>query len=439
MNRLTLQCGHCDRNQDFPFFEYSQMQAMSAIAKVDELQGWMPLWEQVAAHMRSCNAHAARTVVLLPFFQLQAVARISAAQYWAGGFLPRLETTKSWQQRIAPFTPDALDLSFDVALDALRARSWLAKSGLQAKQAVLAPLLVETAQQLGGLAVAVHPDERAAWAERMRPVVASGLAAGAEFAAYEAAVARIALEWAAASRYASDALFEFALQDVDALIVVRGVQRNALTMSLAASLGERTLFVDLPQSANGALALHAARDAEDEAQRAAACVMAHVAAGRTPVALPAIDRLVTRRISAMLSSQGLSMRDETGWKLSTTRAAANLMSLLRAAHPQATQDEHLDWLKHTCASTAAVQRLEHALRKQNTAVAGIDIARGAIKFVVNDIAASPEEVLKKLNASRPLAAWLEALKQALQSSGQWDDLLYKTMGRKRLCNPMHRA
>jgi ATP-dependent helicase/nuclease subunit B len=408
------------------------MQAMSAIAKADELRGWMPLWEQVTAHMRSCNAHAARTVVLLPFFQLQAVARASAYQYWAGGFLPRLETTKSWQQRIAPFTPDALDLSFDAALDALRARSWLAKSGLQAKQAVLAPLLVETAQQLGGLAAAVHPDERAAWAERMRPVVASGIANtssdGAEFAAYEAAVARIALEWAAASRYASDALFEFALQDVDALIVVRGVQRNALTTTLAAALGERTLFVDLPQSANGSLALHAARDAEDEAQRAAACVMAHMAAGRMPVALPAIDRLVTRRISAMLGAQGLSLRDETGWKLSTTRAAANLMSLLRAAHPQAMQDEHLDWLKHTCASQTHVQRLEYALRKQNTAVAGIDIVRGAINFVVNDIAASPEEVLKKLSASRPLADWLEALKLALQSSGQWDDLLRDAAG-----------
>jgi ATP-dependent helicase/nuclease subunit B len=398
------------------------MLAMSAIAKADELAGWPALMQQVAAHMRSCNAHAARTVVLLPFFQLQAVARVSAAQHWQGGFLPRLETTKSWQQRIAPFMPDALDLSFDAALDALRARSWLAKSGLQAKQAVLGALLVETAQQLGGLAAAVHPSERAAWAERMRPVVASGLAAGAEFAAYEAAVARIALEWAAASRYASDALFEFALQDVDALIVVRGVQRNALTASLAAMLGERTLFVDLPQSANGILSLHAARDAEDEAQRAAACVLAHVAAGRVPVALPAIDRLVTRRISAMLGSQGVALRDETGWKLSTTRAAANLMSLLRAAHPQATQDEHLDWLKHTCASQAVVQRLEYALRKQNTALAGMESARGAIKFIVNDIVASPDEVLKKLSTSRPLAAWLDALKQALQSSGQWADL-----------------
>jgi ATP-dependent helicase/nuclease subunit B len=286
---------------------------MSAIAKADEPGTWGELWAQVSAHMAVAQAHAARTVVLVPYFQLQAVARESAAKYWQGGFLPRLETTKSWQQRIAPFSPDALDVSFDAALDALRARSWLAKAGLQAQQAVLAPLLVEAAQQLAGLAAAVKPSERAAWAEQMRPVVASGLV-GAEFAAYEAAVARIALEWAAASSYASDALFERAAQEVDALIVVRGVQCNTLADSLALLLGERAIWLDLPQSANGILALHAARDAEDEAQRAASCVIAHVAAGRTPVALPAIDRLVTRRISAMLAAQGLALRDETGWK-----------------------------------------------------------------------------------------------------------------------------
>jgi ATP-dependent helicase/nuclease subunit B len=399
---------------------------MSAIGKADSAGsaelGWAGVWQQVAAHMQLCNAHAARTVVVLPFFQLQAVARASAASYWASGFLPRLETTKSWQQRIAPFSPDALDLSFDAALDALRARSWLAKSGLQAKQAVLGALLVETAQQLGGLAASVPPAERAAWAQQMRPVVASGLAAGGEFAAYEAAVARIALEWAAVSTYASDALFELGLQDVDALIVVRGVQTNALTLALAAKLGERALFVDLPASSDGQLFLHAARDAEDEAQRAAACVMAHVAAGRVPVALPAIDRLVTRRISAMLGAQGLALRDETGWKLSTTRAAANVMSLLRAAHHEATQDEHLDWLKHTQAAQSAVQRYEHELRKQNRAQAHIERARGAIEFVVSGQQIKPSDVLQDLSAARPLSAWLDALAQALRISGQWANL-----------------
>jgi ATP-dependent helicase/nuclease subunit B len=396
------------------------------------LQAWAGLWAQVSAHLHRCHAHPARTLVLLPFFQLQAVARQSAHQLWHAGFLPRLETTNSWQQRVAPFTPDALDLSFDAALDALRARQWLQRSGLASQQAVLAPLLVEAAWQLGGLAAAVPPAQRAAWAATMRPVVAghvaggsaggsiSGALGGAEFAAYETAVARIALEWAAASRYASDALFEFALQEVDALIVVRGVQPNALTQSLAQQLPpERCLWLDLPSSALGELHLHEARDAEDEAQAAAACVIAQVAAGRVPVALPAIDRLLTRRVSAMLLQEGITLRDETGWKLSTTRAAANLMSLLRAAHPLATQDEQLDWFKQTHLPPAAVQRLEQALRMPNVKPALIKSAQIAIEFIVNGEAMPASVLLADLRAPRSIVAWLEALKLALQRSGQW--------------------
>ncbi len=407
---------------------------MSLIAKVDDVAGssgagWAQLWVQVAAHMQALKAHAAHTVVVLPYFQLHSVARSTALSFWGGGFMPRLETTKSWQQRVAVFAPDTLDLSFDAGLDALRARGWLARAGLQAKQAVLLPLLVEAAQQLGGLAAAVPPDQRAAWAEKMRPVVnpqSRDQAGGADsFASYEAAVARIALEWAAASRYASDALFEPTLQaQVQALVVVRGVQRNALTQSLAQAMQERCLFVDLPSSAQGQLACHEALDADDEAQRAAACVLAHVALARVPVALPAIDRLATRRISALLAEQGLAIQDETGWKLSTTRAAANLMSLLRAAHPLATPDDKLDWLKHTQAQASAVARWEQEMRRPNKALAPVNTAWNAIEFIANEGADQrlPQALLARLSAARSMPSWLDDLAQALQTSGQWQAL-----------------
>ncbi|MGZ7246434.1 hypothetical protein ACXWO4_10280, partial [Streptococcus pyogenes] len=80
------------------------------------------------------------------------------------------------------------------------------------------------------------------------------------------------------------------------------------------------LAAPLPPIAAAHVQLHAARDAEDEAERAAACVIAHVAQGHTPVALAATDRALTRRISAMLEGQGVRVRDENGWTLSTTRA-----------------------------------------------------------------------------------------------------------------------
>ncbi len=407
---------------------------MTAIGKFDSSQPkWDELWHGISQKIKQSGAHPARCVVLLPYFQLQALLR-QAAQKTAG-FLPRIETTKSWQQRIAPFEPDVWDVSLDAGLDSLRARNWLARAGLAEHQAVLAPMLVETAQQLAGLAAAVLPQQRAAWAERLRDVMAQGNEAG--FASYEAAVARIALEWAAASSYASDALLsKQALAEVDQLIIVRGVQGNNLTQTLAASWGElsgkEAVWLDLPRSDVGQLHVHIAQDAEDVAQRAAACVLAHIAAGRTPVALPAIDRLATRRISAMLHARGVQVADETGWRLSTTRAAASLMSLLRAAMPLSGQDALLDWLKHTCASAQAVQQLEGLLRGQNHDFARIESARNAIKFIVNAEAHDPHAVLQSLRNARSIAAWLAALQQAMLMSGQWQALSNDSAGQQML-------
>ncbi len=404
---------------------------MTAIAKT---HGWAGLWLNIAQEMERAGAHPSRCVVLLPYFQLQALLR-QAAQTSSAGFLPRIETTKSWQQRIAPFEPDVWDVSLDAGLDSLRARNWLARSALSEHQAVLTPLLVETAQQLAGVAAAVLPKQRAAWAEGLRGVVAQNNDAG--FAAYEAAVARIALEWAAVSTYASDALLlPPALAEVDQLIVVRGVQVNALTQTLAtcwsALSGKEPVWLDLPDAKVGVLHVQSADDAEDVAQRAAACVLAHIEAGRTPVALPAIDRLATRRISAMLNVRGVQIADETGWRISTTRSAASLMSLLRAAQPSGHRngggDALLDWLKHTSAAEQAVQRWEGALRGQNSDIAGTEYALSAIKFIVNDTAHDPRVVLQTLHSARPIIAWLGALKLALECSGQWQTLQRDSAG-----------
>ena len=193
-----------------------------------------------------------------------------------------------------------------------------------------------------------------------RSVVAQGMGQGYPLA-YEAAIARIALEWALASRYATDVLFDEATAaQLDCLIVVQGLQANALATALAthwSTLACTLAFDALPES--GHVQLHRASDAHDEADRASACVLAHLNAGRTPVALAAVDRVLTRRISATLALHGVAVLDETGWKLSTTRCAAALMALLRAARWDAGEDAFLDWLKHTGVQTGLLNALEH--------------------------------------------------------------------------------
>ena len=76
--------------------------------------------------------------------------------------------------------------------------------------------------------------------------------------------------------------------------------------------------------------LISAKRFEELAWATAKRVEKHLVDGKTNVALVAQDRLVARRARALLARLGpsLSIRDETGWKLSTTRAAAALNSWL---------------------------------------------------------------------------------------------------------------
>jgi ATP-dependent helicase/nuclease subunit B len=155
-------------------------------------------------------------------------------------------------------------------------------------------------------------------------------------------------------------------------------------------------------------------------------VLAHLAAGRSPVALVAQDRVLTRRVSALLWGKDVALRDETGWKLSTTRAAATLMGLLRMLPWDASTDAVLDWLKNAPAFDGAdVARAETALRKmgirQWRAVSGAQHEMEALVLKVNGLRAG-------LQAARPLADWLQALQGALESSAQWAGLVGDTAG-----------
>ncbi len=396
---------------------------------------WQALWSQVAAHLHAMQAHPARSVVLLPFFQLQAVARATIGQSGLfDGFLPRLETTTSWSQRISHPVPNDWDISFDAGLDSLRANSWLQRAGLGAKQGMLSGALVDTAHQLGAVVAAVPPAQRADWAVQARQQVLQGLDGNP--LVYEAAVARIALEWAVASRYASDVLFAPGLRDqLDALVVVQGLQANPLAGALAAHWAAVSCTAQWqPGMGEVQIAVHTASNAHDEADRAAACVLRRIAQGAVPVALAAVDRVCARRVSATLHLHGVTLRDETGWKLSTTRAAASLMALLRAARWKAQgeggDDALLDWLKHTSVPAAQVHALESALRMPNSTPAQQNIAREAITLIVNeDAAVSIEALLTSLRASRPMAQWLASLEQALRATGQWSALVADSAGR----------
>ena len=388
------------------------------------MAAWPGLMGRLAQRLKARGAHPARTLVLLPFAQLMPVAVRQWAACHPDGFAPRFETTRNWARQLAPFSPGPDDLSFDPARDLPLAQNLLERAGLGAQRDVLAGALVESATQLAALAAARAPDERLAWAAAMTSVVA-----GAETGplAFEAAVARLALVWAATSAQATDVLYgPLALDAVDAVFVLEGFQPDPLTSALAARWGERAETLALPtQGPRGAVRLFPAVDAEDEAERAAARVLAHIEAGRVPVALAATDRALTRRVRALLGARGVAIRDENGWKLSTTRVAAQLMALLRALAWNASSDDVLDALKNMPAWGDAPSRLalEAWLRRQGLrdwrdverrcTPDSLDAKAAALAPRLADVAAARA----RFGPPRPLAAWLVDLRALLQITG----------------------
>ncbi|MGJ7511413.1 PD-(D/E)XK nuclease family protein [Variovorax sp. GT1P44] len=384
---------------------------------------------RISSVLAERRIHAARTVVLVPYAQLMQVARAMWAAHGGAGFAPRFETTRNWARSAGGFTPGVDDIAFDMARDLLTAQSLLARTGFAASRNALAGRLVEIVLQLAPLAAAERPDERAAWAQSVRDIVGAGK--GSEWFDIESALNGIALAWASTSGYATDVLLAgHALAQVDQLIVLDGLQSDPLTRKLAALMGERALH--LPLATLGAPAcvvdLHAAADPEDEADRAAACVLNHLSEDRAPVALVATDRALTRRISAQLVAHGVVPHDETGWKLSTTRAAANLMSALRACAHDASSDQVLDWLKAASAFDGrAVLALEARLRDR-----GMRDWRGWCSWVPASEKPTDANLLRLTEAiealreplvrARPLGEWLQATRTLLEAGGQWAGL-----------------
>lgn len=436
MMALRLKLGHCDRNEKAATM--GETRDLTVLKRwLDPHTGWLA---RIVQAMDARGAHPARTVVLLPYAQLLPVAARLWLQTRPDGFAPRFETTQTWSRALAGTAPaadsGAADIAYDVALDALAARSLLERAGLGELADLLTARLVEAAQQLGPLAAAVPPAERPAWGARARAAAGSGLEG--EALRFEAALAQLAVAWAASSAYATDILFEPAMREaVDCVVALPGLQPDPLLAALAEAWGERFDILPLPDNEGapqGAIGFLPARTAQEEAQLAAACVVRHVNEGRVPVALVAVDRALTRRVRAQLEGAGLALRDETGWKLSTSRSAARLMGALRACARQASGDTVLAWLKNAPALDAdAVRRLEARLRRQSLRDWGAGPQVPAHDdAALADLLAQVRGWREAMQRARPLPQWLGALRELLQQCGHWTPLQDDVAGEQML-------
>jgi ATP-dependent helicase/nuclease subunit B len=364
---------------------------------------WAELAREAQAWFAGEGVCARDAIVLLPFAQLIAPARSAFAR--AGGWQPRVETTHTLLTSLGPAASAAGPGQDPVAdrLNAaalLRAQAW----GLGWQRAdprafdhgVAA--LADTARAFARAVQAVAPPQRADWWQRARAELVPIAGPGAR----ERALARIALEWAASAE-APDTDRLVALRPQAWLLVQAGA-RDLLAHALlaAARVPVRIIDADPPVGSPppAAPALYVADDLEQEAQGAATLVLRALHDGRAPVALVAQDRVVVRRVRALLERRGIALHDETGWKLSTTRSAAQVMSTLRAALPQASADARLDWLKSDPdADVSRVAALEAFWRRADT-----------LPDELHAWWVQTQRRLAPLQRSRaPLAEWLPAL------------------------------
>lgn len=182
--------------------------------------------------------------------------------------------------------------------------------------------------------------------------------------------------------------------------------------------------ISAPITTPPGLTLHAAQNLEAEARAGAQTIINWLQEGKTNIAIVAQDRVVARRIRALLERAQVVVADETGWKLSTTRAASALAAWLELVAARAETVGLLDFLKSPFVfadmddKAGQVMASEIALRRANvlggweaagTALTALPAAQRMIKLLAQQASG--------FNKSKTLCEWLAATQQALDALG----------------------
>jgi ATP-dependent helicase/nuclease subunit B len=118
---------------------------------------------------------------------------------------------------------------------------------------------------------------------------------------------------------------------------------------------------DEPVHKPAGLSLYDAKSLEDEALHGAQTVIDWLMQGKSRIAIVAQDRVVARRIRALLERASIFVSDETGWKLSTTRAAAAVAGWFDVITTRADTPTLLNLLKSPFLAPNRVDKPAHVM------------------------------------------------------------------------------
>lgn len=187
----------------------------------------------------------------------------------------------------------------------------------------------------------------------------------------------------------------------------------------------RAFTRSMPSSpARGRLAIHPAHNLESAARAAERVLLDWLAEGRRDIALVALDRLMARRLRALLERRGILVQDETGWAFSTSAASHVLDRWLALAPGPVWHKDLLDLLKSPFLFALTgedrprgVHELEQALRRQGAPAT----LEGYLALARQQRLTHAPRLLEKLRQAQalfparrlPLAIWTARLRAAL--------------------------
>jgi ATP-dependent helicase/nuclease subunit B len=181
-------------------------------------------------------------------------------------------------------------------------------------------------------------------------------------------------------------------------------------------------------SLGGRLSFFAAASLEQEARAATMQVRLWLQAGKRDIAIVAQDRVVARRMRALLERAEILVADETGWTFATLSVSTVLDRWLTALQSDFYHVDLLDLLKSpfifadvaTSERKSAVYQLEQLLRKQGV-VAGLEkfSALAEHEVALHQPLARLRQAAALLEQSKKktLAEWISALRESLQVLG----------------------
>ena len=189
-----------------------------------------------------------------------------------------------------------------------------------------------------------------------------------------------------------------------------------------------------------------ARSLEQEAQQGAQLVLNWLLKDKIQIAIIAQDRVVARRVAALLARANVQVYDETGWKLSTTRAASALAAWLEVVASNAETMCLLDLLKSPFLvlrpqperdQAEMVMHIELTLRRMNV-LGGWDEVVRALGQADLPIGAQEAPILLRVlrkqaqqySGRKSMQQWIELCRLSLQSMGMLHSLARDWAGRQ---------